>query len=236
MVQQFHKLAQTTMPAEMLQRYNAEIVAVSRAELALRESALAAAKTEKSELERLREDDALTGNRDACTILMYVHKLTTAHQYEKQNKITHFCKTMTDEQRQALDDAIQRVPLWSVLGAYKRQYKKTTKVYAKHNTSLPVGMWPQQKAPGARPKHKPAAKTSNSHKASYHDVVSRLERQAVAHQDLNALRDELSEAQISQQKAADAVQEQVAKRKHQHNQGRAYHNHIYKQILSVCVH
>ena len=220
----------------MLQRYNAEIVAISRAELALRESALAAAKAEKSELERLREDDALTGNRDACIILMYVHKLTTAHQYDKQNKMTHFCKTMTDEQRQALDDAIQRVPLWSVLGAYKRQYKKTTKVYAKHNTSLPVGMWPQQKAPGARPKHKPAAKTSNSHKASYHDVVSRLERQAVAHQDLNALRDELSTAQISQQKAVEALEQQVAKRKHQHNQGRAYHNHIYEQILSVCVH
>jgi hypothetical protein len=135
--------------------------------------------------------------------------------------MTHPFKTMTGEQRQALDDAIERVQLWSVLGAYKRQYKATTKVYAKHNTSLPVGMWPQQKAPGARPKHKPAAKTPQSHEASYHDVVSRLERQAVAHHDLNELRDELSTAQKSEQQAAYALKQKVAKRKLQHNQGRA---------------
>ena len=77
-VQQLHKQGETVMPAEMLQRYNAEMVGTSRAELALREGALAAAKIKHSELERLRKDDNLTGNRHTYKVHSYVHKHTTA--------------------------------------------------------------------------------------------------------------------------------------------------------------
>jgi hypothetical protein len=60
-IQQAHTTAGTAVPAALLQRYNSEMVAVSRAKLALREDALAAAKTEVAELERLRKDVRLTG-------------------------------------------------------------------------------------------------------------------------------------------------------------------------------
>jgi hypothetical protein len=142
---------------------------------------------------------------------------------------------MTGKQRQALDDAIKRVPLSAVFNAYKLQYKATVKVYAKHNTSLPVGMWPTQKAPGARPPPQAAAKTSASHKSSYHDVVRRLELQAVDHQELDTLRGELSTAQKSEQDAALALGQQVERRDRQQQQGRDYPIHIAESVLKVCM-
>jgi hypothetical protein len=138
---------------------------------------------------------------------------------------------MTGEQRQTLQEAIERVSLWDVLTAYKKQYKATVAVYKQRRTSLPVGMWPQQKAPGARPPPKPAAQPSKPPKAAYHDIVRRLEREAASHQNLNTLRVELSTAQQSEQDAADSLEEQVDKRDIQQQQGRDY-QHLHRSVIT----
>jgi hypothetical protein len=141
---------------------------------------------------------------------------------------------MTGEQRQALDDAIERVPLGSVFEAYKKQHKETTKVYAQYNTRLPVGMWPLQKAPGARARPKPKENTSKSQNASYNTVVHRLELQALAQEDQNQLRVELSAAKTSEQEAAHSLAQRVAKRRRQHQQGHHRHNQI-DHIVINCI-
>lgn len=72
-VQQSHKVKKTNMPAEMLQRYNAEVVGCSRAKLARREGALAAAKTMVQELELQKAND-LTGHRHASCVMPYLYR------------------------------------------------------------------------------------------------------------------------------------------------------------------
>jgi hypothetical protein len=72
-MQQSHTIARTEVPAASLQRYSREMVAVSTAKLKLQEDALAAAKTETSELKRLRKDDSLTGDHAAYTLLTSIH-------------------------------------------------------------------------------------------------------------------------------------------------------------------
>jgi hypothetical protein len=142
---------------------------------------------------------------------------------------------MTGEQRQALDDAIERVALRSVFQAYKKQHKETTKVYAQYNTRLPVGMWPLQKAPGARARPKPKKDISKSQNASYNTVVHRLELQALAQEDQNQLRVELSAAKTSEQEAAHSLAQQVAKRKRHHQQGHHRHNQIEDIVMNDCI-
>jgi hypothetical protein len=203
----------------MLQRYNSEMVELSRAKLALRETALAAAKIEKSELERMRSDDNLTGNHAACTLPTAIHAEPTTTQYNRKHSKIHRFSITTDEQRQALDNAIDRMPLWSVFMDYQKQYKATTKVYAKYNIRLPVGMWPQQKAPGAKPPPKPTAKAPTSKNKSYDDVVRRLELQAREEEDLAALRLELGEVTRSRQESAHTLEQRLEKRKLQLQQG-----------------
>ena len=60
-----HTVTRTKVPAALLQRYNTEMLTVSRAKLAWAEDALSAAKTEEAELERLRTDNSLTGTHTA---------------------------------------------------------------------------------------------------------------------------------------------------------------------------
>ena len=141
---------------------------------------------------------------------------------------------MTGKQRQALDEAIERVPVWSVLKDYKKQHKETTKVYAQFNTRLPVGMWPLQKAPGARARPKPKENTAKTQNASYNTVVHRLELQALAQEDQNQLRVELSAAKTSEQEAAHSLAQQVAKRKHHQKQGHHRHNQINHIVMNDC--
>jgi hypothetical protein len=124
-----------------------------------------------------------------------------------------------------LDDAIERVPLWSCLKAYEKQHKETAKEYNKHKTPFPVELWPRQKAKGARPR-KPATDTSKSHNASYDDVVRRHEERAVAEEDLNDLRADLSEAETSEQETAQSLRQQMEKRKHHHQQGYHHENQM----------
>jgi hypothetical protein len=81
-MQRCHTVARTVVPAAFLQRYNNEMVAASRAKLALRETDLAAAKTMKTELDRLRADESLTGNHAACTIRYYMNTYTTEQEYK----------------------------------------------------------------------------------------------------------------------------------------------------------
>jgi dynactin complex subunit len=133
-----------------------------------------------------------------------------------------------------LDDAIERVPLWSRLKAYEKQHKETTKEYNKHKTQLPVALWPRQKAKGARPR-KPAKDTSKSHHAAYDDVVRRHEERAVAEQDLNDLHAELSAAETSEQEAAQSLGQQVEKRKHHHQQGYHHENQMAHCVLNDCM-
>jgi hypothetical protein len=61
-VKSVHKVTGTVMPAAFRQRFNAELVAISRAKLAVHENALATAKTTICELKHLLTADDLTGN------------------------------------------------------------------------------------------------------------------------------------------------------------------------------
>jgi hypothetical protein len=225
-VQQSHRVAKTVMPAELLQRHNDEMIALSRAKLVQRENALKAAKRTTDELELLLKADDLTGDRAACIVVTYVDDTTTTRDYRQQYQTSHPLTTMTGPQRQTLDDALQRVQLWSVLEEYQEQYKLTAKVYKKHRALPPGHMWPRLKAPNACPPVKPAAKTSKSDTESYDDVVRRLEVQAAASHDLNTLLVELSTAQASEEAAAHALKEQVEKRDLQQKQGLAYPRHL----------
>jgi hypothetical protein len=142
---------------------------------------------------------------------------------------------MTGEQRQALDDAIRQVPLWAELKAYEKQHKETPKVHNNHKTQLPVGMYPRQKAKGARPPCKLAEATSKSRNASYDDVVRRHELRAVAEEGLNSLRAELSAAKTSEYEAAQALGQQVERRNRHHQQGQHHDNHIPHSVLNDCI-
>lgn len=64
---QTHTVARTVMPAETRHRYNLEMTAISSAKLAVRESALTAAKGMLDDLELQLTSDALTGHSTTFT-------------------------------------------------------------------------------------------------------------------------------------------------------------------------
>lgn len=111
---------------------------------------------------------------------------------------------------------MEHVPLTTVFRSYQDQYRATVKVYEQHKTSLPVAMWPAQKAPRARLAQKSG---STPRQTSYHDVVRQLEIQAVAAEHLNTLHVNLSVAQQAAREAVEALEHQKQRRDIQQQQG-----------------
>jgi hypothetical protein len=115
---------------------------------------------------------------------------------------------------------LKAVSLVPELQAYQTQYNETQATYKKHQTPIPVAMWPAQKAVGVHVSpRRPTTDNTTAHKRSYREVVNQIEVIALEEQVGNEIQVDVTIARTNEQAALRSQDEMLARRQEQEDSG-----------------